>query len=146
MKIYADDLTPGQQIPLGSATLAEQDIIEFAERWDPIAIHTDPAAAAETPLGGIVASGLQTMAVYQSLAVRALWSRFAGGIGKSFEIRFRRPVRPDTTLTGHITVRSIESRIERGDAEVTLDAALVDQNGDVVLELTNRSVLPLRPG
>lgn len=145
MTTYADDLSPGQRIELGHHTLTEGDIVDFARLWDPIAIHAEPDVAAHGPFGGVIASGLQTLAVYQRLAVEALWSGFAGGIGKGFEIRFRRPVPVDTTLTGHITVRDVAARPERGDAEVTLDAELVNQDGDVVLELTNVSVLPLRP-
>lgn len=141
---HADDLEPGQRIPLEEHTLDEDEILAFARQWDPIFIHADPAAAAASPLGGIVASGLHTLAVYQRLAVAALWSRFDGGIGRGFEIRFRRPVRPGTRLSGHITVQSVARRLESGDAHVTLAAELVDEQGQVVLDLTNHSVLPLR--
>lgn len=145
MTTHADDLTPGQRIDLGHHTLTERDIVDFARLWDPIAIHAEPDIAAHGPFGGVIASGLQTLAVYQRLAVEALWSGFAGGIGKGFEIRFRRPVPADTTLTGRIVVREVTPRPERGDAEVTLDAELENQDGEIVLEVTNRSVLPLRP-
>ena len=93
---YADDLEPGQLIPLGSYTITEEEIVTYARQWDPVFIHTDPTAAATTPLGGVIASGLHTLAIYQRLAVPAFWSRFTGGVGRSFEIQFRRPVRPDT--------------------------------------------------
>ena len=92
---YADDLEPGQQIPLGSYTITEEEIVTYARQWDPVFIHTDPTAAATTPLGGVIASGLHTLAIYQRLAVPAFWSRFTGGVGRSFEIQFRRP--GDTT-------------------------------------------------
>lgn len=144
MTIYADDLEPGQQIALGRHTLSEQDIVEFARQWDPVHIHTDPTVAASGPFEGVIASGLQTMAVYQRLAVEALWSRFAGGVGQGFEIRFLRPVLPGTTLTGHLAVESVTSRPERGDARVTITAELVNDEGEPVLAVTNRSVLPLR--
>lgn len=142
--LYADDLQPGQRIPLGEYTLEEDEILAFARQWDPLFIHADPVAAAASPLGGIVASGLQTLAVYQRLVVAALWSRLAGGIGRGFEIRFRRPVRPGTRLTGHVTIRSVAPRPERGDALVALAAELVDGQGEVVMDLVNESVLPLR--
>ena len=145
MATYADDLSPGDRFDLGHYGLSEDEIVEYARRWDPVFIHTDPAAAQDTPLGGVVASGLHTLAIYQRLAVQALWSRFTGGIGHSFDIRFRRPVWPGTTLTGHLTVRSVTPRPEREDAAVTLDGELVDDRGEVVLQLLNRSVLPLRP-
>ncbi|MBB0992410.1 hypothetical protein G6009_13545 [Dietzia sp. SLG510A3-30A2] len=77
---YADDLEPGQLIPLGSYTITEEEIVTYARQWDPVFIHTDPTAAATTPLGGVIASGLHTLAIYQRLAVPAFWSRFTGGV------------------------------------------------------------------
>lgn len=145
MPIYADDLTTGQRFAFGSHTLTEEAIVAYAREWDPIAIHADPAAARETPLGGVVASGLQTLAVYQRLVVEVLWSRVAGGLGRTFDVRFRRPVRPGTTLTGGATVSSVTPRAERGDAIVVLASELVDDDGAVVLQISVDAVLPLRP-
>lgn len=141
--LYADDLTPGQQIPLGNYTLTEAEIVDFAQQWDPLTIHTGPAA--DSPLGGVIASGIQTLAVYQRLAAQTFWNRFPSGIGRGFEITFRRPVLPGTTLTGQITIRSVEPRPDRGDARMTIDAVLVGDDGQTVLEVTNSSVMPLRP-
>ena len=141
---YADDLEPGQQIQLGTHTITEPEIVAYAKQWDPVFIHADPTAAAKSPLGGVIASGLHTLAIYQRLAVPAFWSHFTGGVGLSFEIHFRRPVRPGTTLTGQMTVQTMDPRPERGDAQVAITAELVDDNGDIVLELSNHSVLPLR--
>jgi len=59
---YADDLEPGQLIPLGSYTITEEEIVTYARQWNPVFIHTDPTAAATTPLGGVIASGLHTSA------------------------------------------------------------------------------------
>ena len=141
--LYADDLTPGQQIPLGRYTLTEAEIIDFARHWDPLTIHTGPAT--DSPPGSVIASGIQTLAVYQRLAAQAFWRRFPSGIGRGFEVTFRRPVMPGTTFTGQITIRSVEPRPDRGDARLVIDAALVGDDGQAVLELTNSSVMPLRP-
>jgi acyl dehydratase len=143
--IYADDLGPGQEIALAAYTLTEDAIVRYAQEWDPIYIHTDPVAGRASGLDGVIASGLQTLAVYQRLAVQALWSRVAGGAGRAFEIRFRRPVRPGTTLSGHLRVRSVTPRPERGNAVVIIDAELTGDGGDVMLSVINESVLPLRP-
>lgn len=146
MSLYADDLSPGQVLTFGHHTVSEEEILDFARRWDPIAIHTDPHAARERGLDGVIASGLHTLGIYQRFVVEALWSQLAGGVGRSFEIRFRRPVRPGTTLTGNATISSITPRPERGDAVVVIDGELRDGAGDVVLGIVNESVLPLRGG
>lgn len=146
MSIYADDLTPGRQFAFGHHTVSEEEILAFARQWDPIDIHTDPGAARERGLGGVIASGLHTLGVYQRFVVQALWSDVAGGVGRSFEIRFRRPVRPGATLTGRATISSVVPRPERGDAVVVIDGELRDDAGEVVLAIVNESVLPLRDG
>ena len=144
MTIYADDLRPGQRFTLARHTVTEDEILRFAREWDPVLIHTDPAAARELGLGGVIASGLHTLAVYQRLAVEALWSQLAGGIGRSFEITFRRPVRPGATLHGHTEIVRVSPRTGRGDAVVVAQAKVVDHGGEVVLDVVNESVLPMR--
>jgi acyl dehydratase len=146
MSTYADDLTPGHEFAFGHHLVSEEEILAFARQWDPIVIHTDPEAARARGLDGVIASGLHTLGVYQRFVVEALWADAAGGVGRSFEIRFRRPVRPGTTLTGRATVASVSPRPDRGDAIVVIDGELRDDAGDVVLAIVNESVLPLRGG
>ena len=144
MSIYADDLAPGQRFDFGAHRVSEDEILAFAERWDPLVIHTDPEAARERGLDGVIASGLHTLGIYQRFVVEALWADVAGGVGRSFEIRFRRPVPPGTTLTGHATVRAVTPRPERGDALVVIDGELRNDQDEAVLTIVNESVLPLR--
>ena len=143
-KIHADDLTVGQEIPFGSWTLSERDIVDYARIWDPLPMHTDLERAAQGPFGGVIASGLQTMAVYQRLIVDALWSNAMGKAGRGFDLRFRAPVRPGTTLTGAAKVVGIAARPERGDALVTLQSHLVDPDGQLVLEVKAEAIMNLR--
>jgi acyl dehydratase len=144
-RIHAEDLTVGQEIPFGTWTLSEQDIVDYARVWDPLPMHTDPVRAAEGPFGGVIASGLQTIAVYQRLIVDALWSNAMGKAGRGFDLRFLAPVRPGTTLTGAARVVEINPRPERGDALVTLQSRLVDAaDGTPVLELRADVIMDLR--
>jgi acyl dehydratase len=141
---YGEDFEPGMEFRFGSLTLSETDIIEFARQWDPQLMHIDPTAAAVGPWGGLIASGIQTIGVYQRLVVEALWSGTAVKAGRALEAKLRRPVRPGATLTGSVVIREVTRRPERGDALLLVDAQLVDQSGEVVLELTLDAVLLLR--
>ncbi len=138
---YGEDFRPGMEFAFSSVTLTEDDMISFARQWDPQSFHVDPAAAAESPWGGIIASGIQTIGVYQRLVVEALWSRSAVKAGKALTANLRRPVRPGTTLTGKVVVRAVTHRPERGDSIVSVAAELVDDSGAVVLERTLDGVL-----
>lgn len=142
--LHIDDMQPGQVFTFGSYTLTEEAILEYAREWDPLPIHADPAAAAGGPHGGIIASGLQTMAVYQRLIVEALWSQVRGIGGRGFTIRFVRPVKPGTTLTGKATIRDVQLRPDRGTGVVELDAELVDQEGETVMQVEVGAVLLMR--
>ncbi|HEX3827072.1 MAG TPA: MaoC/PaaZ C-terminal domain-containing protein [Sporichthyaceae bacterium] len=144
--LYGEDFRPGMEFAFSSVTLTEDDMISFARQWDPQSFHIDPAAAAESPWGGIIASGIQTIGVYQRLVVEALWSRAAVKAGKALTANLRRPVRPGTTLTGKVVVRTVTHRPQRGDSIVSVAAELVDDSGAVVLELTLDGVLLLRGG
>ena len=142
--LYAEDLAEGQQFQLGTYTISEDEIIGFAAVYDPIPIHIDPVAAKSGPFGGVIASGLNTMAIYQRLIVDAVWGRVAGIVGRSFEIRLRHPVRPGDAITGQSTIRSVTLRPERRDAIVIIGTELVvgDQS---VLSLVLDVLVHMRP-
>ena len=142
--LYAEDLAEGQQFQLGTYTISEDEIIRFARVYDPIPIHIDPVAARSGPFGGVIASGLNTMAIYQRLIVDAVWSRVAGLVGRSFEIRLRHPVRPGDAITGQSTIRSVTLRPERRDAIVIIGTELLV--GDrPVLSLVLDVLVHMRP-
>lgn len=143
--LYAEDLTPGREFGFGTWTLSEQDIIAYARQWDPLPIHTDPEAAAKGPHGGIIASGLQTIAVYQRLVVEALWKDVPGIGGRTFQIQFRRPVKPGMTLSGKARIDRIEHRPERGNAVIYVASQLTDEAGQVVLDIAVDAVILHRP-
>jgi len=124
--LYAEDLTIGQRFPFRTYLLEEAEIIDFARKYDPLFIHMDPAAAAEGPFNGLIASGLQTLAIYQRLIVEALWEQVAGLAGAGIESRFLRPVRPGMTLTGHAEIAAIVPRPERNDALITVKSQITD--------------------
>lgn len=47
----------GTTVDCGSTTVSEAEIIEFVQGFDPLSIHTDPAAASAGQFGGIITSG-----------------------------------------------------------------------------------------
>src|ERR1700758_1916646 len=122
--MYAEDITVGQRFPFGDHTVTREEILSFAREWDPLYLHVDEAAAAAGPFGGLIASGIHTLPVYLRLAAPAGWLHTAMVAGRSLrEIRFPRPVRPGTTLTGHLEWREVRPR-PSGDAIVIAYAEL----------------------
>lgn len=143
--LYAEDLTEGQQFQLGTYTISEAEILQFAAQYDPVPIHTNPAAATAGPFGGLIASGFNTIAIYQRLVVEAIWAKVAGIVGRSFEIRLPNPVRPGTTITGRSEIQKITLRPERRDAVVIFRTELVNDKGCPVLVLVLDALVHARP-
>ncbi|WP_407169911.1 MaoC/PaaZ C-terminal domain-containing protein [Bradyrhizobium sp. ORS 111] len=143
--LYAEDLTEGQIFQLGTYTIDEAEILEFARKYDPVPIHADPTAAAAGPFGGLIASGFNTIAIYQRLVVEAIWTKVAGIVGRSLEIRLPRPVRSGATLTGQSQIQKITIRPERHDAVVIFKTELVDDERRPVLVLVLDALIHLRP-
>jgi acyl dehydratase len=142
---YAEDLVPGETVRLGTYRISRAELIAFARQWDPQSFHVDEAAAARNRFGDVIASGLHTLAIFQRLAVLAGESDWAviAGIRLS-DVRFLRPVRPDTVLTGGVRVARIEVEPGRGRALVARAGWLTDDRGRV-LEVESEAYVRCRP-
>lgn len=145
--LYLEDFEPGRRYELGSFTLTEAEIVEFAERYDPQAIHVDAAAAADGPFGGIIASGWQTAAAVMRLMVdNFIPSETALASPGMEELRWLAPVRPDVTYTAHVVVeetRPSSSKPDRGSIWTTMK--LSDPDGTVVYRARGIGIYRRRP-
>lgn len=131
--MYAEDLLVGDGFGLGSHTVTEAELIGFATRWDPQWFHIDKQVAQGGPFGGLIASGLHTLAILQRLTVESAGRHWATIAGRGIrDLRFRRPVRPGDVLTGNVVIADIVFD-NQGRALVTTDSRLVNGEGQVVL-------------
>ena len=134
-KLHLDDLEAGQTYRLGSRTLDEDEIVAFAELYDPQSFHIDREAAAASVYGGVIASGWQTVCVFMRLFVDGMLAR-AEGMGSPGvdELRWLKPVRPGDRLEGRVKVldvRPSRSKPDRGLAR--LRCSMTGPSGDEVL-------------
>jgi len=144
---YFEDFSEGEAVDLGPVTVSEEEIIEFASRYDPQPFHVDPVAAAHTPFGGLIASGWHSAALYMGMFVRnvLLGSASMGSPGVE-ELRWLVPVRPGDVLTGRS--RIVEAWPSEADARrgtVVGEHELVNQRGEVVMRLRARGHIARRP-
>jgi acyl dehydratase len=145
--LYLEDLTPGRVFELGSVVVTEEAIVEFATRYDPQPFHVDPEAAADSPFGGLIASGWQTCALFMRLLVDGLVRHSAGmGSPGMDEVRWLAPVRPGDTLTATFTVadaRPSSSRPDRGIVHSLCE--MRNQDGVVVMTMRGMGMYGRRP-
>ncbi|ADB62815.1 MaoC domain protein dehydratase (plasmid) [Haloterrigena turkmenica DSM 5511] len=97
---YFEDIEVGTVESFGEYHVTKEEIVEFAERYDPQPFHIDEAAAEESAFGELVASGWHTAAMSMRLFVDNYLQECAGMGGCSADnLRWERPVRPDDTLS-----------------------------------------------
>jgi acyl dehydratase len=85
--------------------IEKADILAFSSAFDPQPAHLDEAAALQTPLRGLAASGWHTCAVVaQGLEVALAKVPDYLGIDGIDELRWLRPVRPEDELFGAVTL------------------------------------------
>lgn len=135
------DVTVGETIDCGTTSVTREEILDFGRTYDPLAIHTDPEAAADSPFGGLIASGIHTFALTQPLVIQHFYgdSDFivAGSID---ELRLPAPVRPDDTLYVTLNVedkRVSESNDRRG---IITMRRLATVDSQPVFEMQNNTI------
>ena len=136
---YLEDFAPGQSMTHGPYAVTREEIIDFAQRFDPQPFHLDDEAGRAIPhFGGLVASGWHTAAMAHRLLCELLLRAASVGSPGVDELRWLRPVRPGDQLTLRIEVLEVTpstSRPERG--AVRLKSELRNQREEVVM--TSRS-------
>ena len=96
---WFEDLSLGMCFRSEAVQISEDDIKQFATKFDPQPFHLDDAAAQKTIFKGLVASGWHTAALAMSLAVqtRPFGPHPLIGLGVD-GLRWTLPVRPNDIL------------------------------------------------
>jgi acyl dehydratase len=146
---FFEDYEPGESHEYGYAEMTEADILEFANRYDPQPIHTDPEWARTGPFGGLIASGWHTSAVCMRMFIDHYLTHNASLASPGIdEIRFAIPTRPGDVLRLRLTVmqsRTSRTKPDRGLVYTAFEA--LNQNDQVAMSLTALNMIGRRhPG
>jgi acyl dehydratase len=140
---YFEDFTVGDSFELGSYTISEQGILDFAREFDPQPFHTDPEAARESIYGGLIASGWHTTAIFMRLFVGSLLGDTASlGASGIDELRWLKPVRPGDELSARLTVEEVRASTrhpERGTIRSRCE--MHNQHQEVVMTLLGTNLI-----
>ncbi|MFC7139443.1 MaoC family dehydratase [Halosimplex aquaticum] len=131
---YFEDLSVGETADFGSYQVTDEEITTFAEQYDPQPFHTDPEAAADTPFGGLVASGWHTAAMTMRLLVDNHLADGAtrGALGVD-DLRWRRPVRPGDELV--VRTEIVEKEDWDDDSGLVSVAITTEADGEEALSM-----------
>ena len=132
---YFEDFHLGRTFDCGPYRVTKEEIIEFAREFDPQPHHLDEAAAKNSILGGLAASGwhvcAMTMRMFADRMIPVMAAR--GGSG-SREARWMKPVRPGDVLRVEATVAETKQSRGRPDiGHVVFECRVFNQREQVAL-------------
>jgi acyl dehydratase len=126
--------------------LTAEEIIAFCSKWDPLPFHTNPDAAAETPVGRLFTSAVHTVAIAIRLGHQMQTVPVATAMGLGWdEVRFHAPACAGDRLRLRgeiIEARASESKPGLGIIGSRL--SLTNQRGEMVISFTAAALLKRR--
>ena len=137
-KLHWEDFKPGAVAVYGPRLVTREEIIAFAAEFDPQPMHLDEAAAANTILGGLGASGWHSCCLLMRMIADGfiLNSTSMGSPGID-EVKWLAPLRPGANIRLRSTVletRASGKRPEMGLAKFLFE--IIDDKDAVLTNLT----------
>lgn len=116
-EIAFEDLTPGRTFDLGSVAVDRDEMVAFAQRYDPQPFHLDETAGKESLFGGLAASGWFTASLWMRLYVDSVLAR-SNSLGSpgGDEITWLAPVFAGDVLTAGLEI--LEARRSRSKPQL----------------------------
>ena len=135
--IAFDDLMPGQVVVLGPTGASRDEVLAFAQAYDPQPFHLSDEAASQTYFGQLSASGWHTGALMLDLLINNPdWPLACRGCHEIRDLRWRAPVYPDDRLSARVTVIDCDVPEAQGAGRVTLELLLRNQDDATVAQMT----------
>lgn len=144
-KRYFEDIEVGRTRYLGSYQFVREEIVDFARRFDPMAIHLDPTVA-DSVHGGLIASGYHTLCIANRMVVDEIRQDIAGIAGLGIEsLQWPTPVRPGQKIQYHHEVVDKRPSDSVSDAGIVSESITADnQRGDLVLSFDTSGLIKRR--
>ena len=144
---WFEDFAAGAVSEFGDYLLTQEEIIDFARRYDPQPFHTDPEAAKSSAFGELIASGWNTAAVsMRLLADHFIPPNAAMGSPGIDELRWLRPVKPGDRLRLRVTITEVRRSRSKPDRGVVYSLnEMLNQNDQVVMTMRGMVLYRCRP-
>lgn len=144
---YFEDYVEGLTETYGPLTVLEEEMVEFAHRYDRQAMHIDPVYAQQGQFGALIASGWFTTVMLNRLLTDNFLSDASNLSSPGVdEVRWERPVYAGDELSLEVCVleaRRSRSKPDRGI--VRAGCTLQNQNQETVLTMVITTFIRVRP-
>ena len=144
---YFEDYVEGAVHSFGTIAVETDEMIAFAKRFDPQAMHINPEVAKQMPSGGLIASGWYTAGLMMRLYVEHYLTHVASIASPGLdELRWLKPVRPGDTLSVRVTVlKTVPSKSKPDRGAVSQFVEVINQAGEVVMTFKGVNIIARRP-
>lgn len=135
-----EDITEGAVYDYGAYEVTRDEIIEFAQEFDPQPFHLDEEAGRKSMLGGLAASGWHTAGIAMRLHAEHLLrgDMFLGSPGVA-ELNWMKPVFAGDILSVQAVAKSVRTSQSRpGLGLVEFEFTLSNQHGE--RKMLNRAI------
>lgn len=145
---YFEDLVVGARQSFGRYAVTREEVIAFAEKYDPQPFHLSDEAAAGTHFGRLSASGWHSCAMTMAMIVENLKDVEQAGLGSPGldELKWLRPVYPGDTLRCESEL--LEKRVSATRPEMGIfksRTTVFNQDDVAVLTMVNNALIRTRP-
>jgi acyl dehydratase len=138
---YFEDYQVGAVYEYGYLTVSQEEIIAFAEQFDPQPIHTDPDFSATGPFAGLIGSGWHSAGLLMRLLATHYLSRVASLASPGVDqVRWAVPLRPGDRLRLRATItdaRGSKSKPDRGIVHTQAQLLNQDDGCPISLQAVN---------
>ena len=147
IELYWEDFTVGRRFELGSHEVTREEVIEFAQRYDPQPFHIDEEAAGRSVFGGLIASGWHTASMVMRMMCDGYLLRSASlGSPGVDNLRWVKPVRPGDVLRAHMTVLESRPSMSKPDRGIVKSKwEVFNQNDELVMSMEGYGRFLRRP-
>ncbi len=148
MMLTFEDFPPGHFGTFGPRHITREELLAFAEEFDPQPMHLDEEAAKRSMLKGLAGSGWHLRSIMMRMMFDGYIGRTAslGSPGVN-DLRWLSPLRPGDDLTLDIDV--VEARVSRSRPTtgiVTFKATVRNAAGEVLCEMVSPIIVQRREG
>ncbi len=125
------DFETGKKFDFGYVSVSEQEIIDFANFFDPLDFHTNKEVAKKSIFGGLVASGPHIFKVFHLTKWIPLFKDSVMA-GLELKWRFLKPVFADMKVFGNAVIVDIKPNPEKGHAVIKWHFNFTDEKDEVL--------------
>jgi acyl dehydratase len=145
-EFFFEDFKLGQSFDLGPRTVLREELVAFAERFDPEPVHLDRDAARDHGFPDIIASGLFSNSIARRLMcdLKLFGARIVLGSGID-QTRWPFPIFAGDVIRGTMNVLELStSSVATDRGRIRFQITLANQNGRVVVQMQPLLLVPTR--